>query len=76
MNLDLAAEVHEKGPVGVTLDLHPRQSSYRIHDPLAMISVHARDGHVTCDLTVVDAHQVNRPEYRSGLADRARHASE
>jgi hypothetical protein len=75
-DLDLAAHVQQERPVGDRHDLDLVQRPHRADHGLAVRRVRAQERDVADHLMALHAHQVDRAQYRPGVADRARHPRE
>ena len=68
-HLDLAAEVHQEGPVGDVHDLHGANAADLVDDLLAVRLVSRLEGEVAGNRRLGDLDQVDRADIATGLAD-------
>jgi hypothetical protein len=71
LDLDLAAGMQQERPVRDVVDLHSVERPHLAAHGFPMCGVGALEGDVAYDLTVLDAHEVDRAHDRAGFRDHA-----
>ena len=72
LHRDLAAEVHQEGPVGDLADLDARYGAHRLDQPVGVLGVARGAGHVDPQPLVAGRGHVERGDQTAGLLDRGR----